>query len=363
MELNLYKSILLGTLKPWLLDNQKPQLLKANTTLDLVNPKSIEIFRNEKIRIFGLSHECLTSDGLEIYLAQPKNKEIAVFNSFFIMPFTAPLSPLERFYFALIRNEYSVLSSRLFEAINRKIHFFDKKLIVNTAINNIKNLIQTIGNQKSVLNTLEPTSINIVTCLKSALIKILYETQMIYENLLVNLPLDKHQIYLEMLNEDVPTDFDSWLDQRLLKEAKSIFDDINSDLPKSKFIPSDALSFGFNGNLESLKNVCQLLDKNYEMFADPTTGSDFYNILTSKNITNDSPKIYLNRETLEFRYIIDSLKIKFSDLNPTNIEKSACFFSKTHPDKPINRQNLYASKSAKESKNKATIDSILNHLK
>lgn len=120
-------------------------------------------------------------------------------------------------------------------------------------------------------------------------------------------------------------------------------------------------TFGFNGDETKLKNVIVLLDKKIELLDNTKTSPDeLVAILTAKDFTKAKTKIYLGCETVQFRYIIDCLKVIFLNLTPKSIGKSGLFYSRGN--RKMTDQNLYSNKIGSP-KSKEDIDKIINHLK
>ena len=120
------------------------------------------------------------------------------------------------------------------------------------------------------------------------------------------------------------------------------------------------ISFGFTGKEDKLKKVLiELCNKVELLNEDKTNTTELLSLLMSKDIKSGITPIYLNCETVQFRYIVDKLKNHFSNLTPTEIEKSECFYSKK--SNLIKAQNLYSNKIGAP-KDQSTIDNIINQL-
>jgi hypothetical protein len=120
------------------------------------------------------------------------------------------------------------------------------------------------------------------------------------------------------------------------------------------------VNFGFTGNKENLKMVITELTNAVELVnRDFTTPEELINILTSKTIKPFSSKIHLGCETTVFRYIIDRIKHRFTNLTFVTIENSCLFFSKNNNQ--IKATNLSVSK-VDNPKNKDILDEILHKL-
>jgi hypothetical protein len=121
------------------------------------------------------------------------------------------------------------------------------------------------------------------------------------------------------------------------------------------------LSFEFKGDKSSLKTVLSQLSLKLDLVNETTnTADELFQLLTSKDIKPGSIKINIACETVEFRYIVDLIKIHFDNLTFAAIGKSQCFYSKNGT--LYNAQNLYSSKISTP-KTKEEIDSIIKQLK
>ena len=119
-------------------------------------------------------------------------------------------------------------------------------------------------------------------------------------------------------------------------------------------------SFGFTGHKEKLKIVITELTNELELVnRDLTTPEELISILTSKNFKPYSSKIHLGCETTVFRYIVDRLKLHFTNLTFITIENSGLFFSKKNNQ--IKATNLSVSKVTNP-KRKELLDEILQKL-
>jgi len=152
--------------------------------------------------------------------------------------------------------------------------------------------------------------------------------------------VQQQTILAAMLNEKFPVD----AEEPETEEAKKA--------PK--------ISFVFTGKEDKLKNVViELCNKVELLNEDKTNTTELLALLMSKDIKPGITPIYLNCETVQFRYIVDKLKSHFSNLTPTEIEKSECFYSKK--SNLIKAQNLYSNKIGAP-KDQSTIDNIINQL-
>jgi hypothetical protein len=364
MELNLFTSVLSGTLKPWAngIDNNK--FYSNNTTLELVKPTNYDLFYTELKRTLGSDHEIFQKDSFEIYLVQ-KNKKDPSKISFPLLGFHFAIaqSPSERFYFAIIQNESNRLFQRLYDTLSKDIKQYDRATIVNTFHSNLKHVLSLSGSVLEHISSGPSDHINIINHLQSNIIALIIQTQLLYSDYLKTIPLDKFQIYGEILKIDYPKDFDNWVKPtNSLSSLTAQLKEIESDLPLKKYIPDNALSFKYLGDKPKLKTFLVKLNKSIELLSPQSSTDELYEIFISKDLSEINTPIYLGCDTIEFRYILDAIKNKFANLSPTSVGNSGLFRSQDHPDKIMGRDTLYSSKPKFDTKNKSIIDEIVKEL-
>lgn len=362
MELNLYRSILTGVLKPWSEANQNVKFFSNNLTPSLINPKSPNAFHSELKRVLGKSHEVFEEESINLYLAQPSGKQsYTITKPVVSIVSPPPTNSKERFYFGLIENEATRISNNILQALLRNIEDHDRSFIINSSIITTKGLLRQIGEVKKAHVSLDTTSRNILTVLSKNVIRLLHEIELCYPQFLKTIPSDKILIFTELLNEEVP-EGEHYTASSAIPEIHLILTKVKLNIEIKKALPKDSLSFGFKGDKEKLEMVLRLLEQQVEFFKPPTTIADAVSVFTSSNLTSASPKIYLGINTQGFRYIIDQIAPHFNNLKLTPIDKSKLFHSLRNPEKTITRENLSSSKSQLDVKNKSTIDNILKHL-
>jgi len=365
MELTILRSILLGQLRPWLAKNQNTKFFSNNLTPNFLNPKNgIDEYY---ILLKGIYNdkELFKDDSLTIYLKQPTSKINQQIKEPLVtlQPQQTATNPIERFYFALIKNEVTRISNNVLQAILRDIKDIDRKYIINSIKSNIVSLLSIIGENQNIIKTQEETSKNIISVLQNNTIRLLLEIELLYPHYLSSIPSDKYQIFSEYLKIDVPDEEKYYKESSLLREISNLSTQVSKNIITQKLDIPDAFSFKFKGDAKILKTVINQLTLNFDLIKDPTTENDLYEVLTSKNLTSDSPIIYLNCETIVFKYFIEAIKIYFKNFNPTTMEKSKLFRSKDNPNKYIKAQTIYSSKSEDYDDKKASISNIINQMK
>lgn len=136
------------------------------------------------------------------------------------------------------------------------------------------------------------------------------------------------------------------------------------DLPqllKQKPVEEKKFNFGYSKSTKKpIEDIVQALILNREIdFLDYRTSSvDLVALLTAKDIDNlPNTPIYINCQTQQFRYIVVKFKSLLPKFNPTTIEQSGRFFSKS--GSPFVANNLNPSKIGIP-KAKVAIDQIFN---
>ncbi|MEI8049359.1 MAG: DUF6617 family protein [Bacteroidota bacterium] len=182
--------------------------------------------------------------------------------------------------------------------------------------------------------------------LKLELILLYFSIQEVHKNVLEEV-FTLEDFYLLELNEPI-----SSIKKIYPAKEKEFFEDDNKPKIEHK------INFGFKGKPESLKTIItQLTNKVYLLNEAKTSTDDLLSVLTSKNLIPGSAEIHLDCETAVFRDIYDQLKLLFTNLTLTAIEKSKVFYSKNGT--LLKAQNLSSSK-IENSKSKEEINKIFN---
>ncbi|MBL7969669.1 MAG: hypothetical protein JNK09_21895 [Prolixibacteraceae bacterium] len=150
--------------------------------------------------------------------------------------------------------------------------------------------------------------------------------------------------------------------QQELHLVKSITKPVDlTQLLKQKPVEEKKFNFGYSkSTTKPIEDIVQALVLNREIdFLDyRTSPKDLVALLTTKDIDNlPNTPIYINCQTQQFRYIIVKFKSLLPKFNPTTIEKSGRFFSKS--GSPFAANNLNPSKIGIP-KAKVAIDQIFN---
>lgn len=180
---------------------------------------------------------------------------------------------------------------------------------------------------------------------------------------IITAALDKISVVPEQDTQSALAKLHKWLQQQRAVLAAMLNEKfpVDTDEPETEEAKkAPKISFGFTGKEDKLKNVIiELCNKVELLNEDKSKPTELLSLLMNKDIKPGITPIYLNCETVQFRYIVDKLKNSFKNLTPTEIEKSECFYSKK--SNLIKAQNLYSNKIGAP-KDQSTIDNIINQL-
>lgn len=365
MEIPIFHSILFGELKPWLEKNRDNKFFGAILSQQFVSPNgSINNYYQELKNIYPKCKELFTESGLEIYLLQPSNDsdtEITLPLVKLNLPFLTPRSAIERFYFALIQNESIRVSNNIFQAVGRKIDNVDRVYIVNTYKSYLVSLLKNIADIKAGLNQDDPNSIIIIEKLKQTVVRLIAEMRELYAQYDKGVPIDKNQIFAELLNEEIP-DGDLYKKGSEMNNLLHILKEVKTGLPLKKRVPDNAFSFKVNCKQNLLREAIVELNDHVDLLNLKTDADTLLQVLTSEDLSGNATPIFLACSTKSFAYILKGLKPHFSNLNPKTIEDSTLFRSKDHPEKILKAQTLYSSNTKDSFPEKEAINKILKKL-
>lgn len=365
MELTILRSILLGQLRPWLSKNQNTKFFSNNLTPQFLNPKKgIDEYYKLLKGIYNNDKELFEDDSLAIYLKQPTSKiKQQIKEPLVLLPQLPPINPIERFYYALIKNEVTRISNNVLQAILKDIKDVDRKYIINSVKSNLVSFLSIIGDNQSIIISQDKTSQNIMSVLQSNTIRLLLEIELLYPHYLSSIQSDKYQIYSEYLKTDIPEKEEYYETNSLLYDISKLSTQVSKKIITKQLNVPDAINFGFNGDLTKFTYAINQLDLKLEIVKINTTIERFIEVFTSNNIDVDGSKIYLNINTNMFRYIIDQMKPNFKNLKLSVIEKTDLFRSKDNPSQNIKARTLSSSSFSEFSPIKTTIDSIIKDMK
>lgn len=362
IELSLFNSILHGSLRPWKLDTSNTKYysrMVSNSSFTSLKG-GITQFENELNEIAS-EHKFNISklEDLQIYFDYTQQESFAEINlQLIIIAEPQPTNVTARFYFYLIKNEVTRLTNTMFQVLTKDMDESHKKALPYHFHTRIVDLLKDIPKTQGLIEPTDTLSIFVIETLKLQTIRLLLETEHLYEHLLEKEISDKYQIFGDYLDQDIPED-NFYQKSEHLAHFQDIIMFGKKD-EKVKYSNSNKITFGFKGDKEKLLSVLNRLHLKINLLQEEKTAVEqLYKVLTSKELKLGIHPIYFNCETTQLRYIIDKLSPYFDKLKFSIIERSQLFYSSNNT--LINAQNLSSSK-VDEPKEKATIDEIFKYL-
>jgi len=219
--------------------------------------------------------------------------------------------------------------------------------ILNNTFNKYLNDIANYIIERNISNDVKMDNDYIINYLKLSAVQLQLELQKQYSSFSLNPSYNFSELMEKYFNE---TDVDT-------KQLEKI----NNPKPirKSKTATKKP-SFGYiSRDTKKLQAVLNDLQYSLDILDDRTDTEHLFKLLTADNFHNTSKKIYLQCETTQFSYIVKVLRPYFNNFNPTTIERSGKFYTKT--DTTLKANNLHKN-SIHNTKAKETIDNIIKQL-
>ncbi len=362
VELSLFNSILHGSLRPWKLDTSNTKYysrMVSNSSFTALKG-GITQFEKELIEIAN-EHKFNISqiENFQIYFDNTQQDSLPEIDSpLIIMVETQPTNVIARFYFYLIKNEVTRLTNTMFQVLTKEMDESHKKALPYHFHTRIVDLLKEIPKTQSLIEPTDTLSVFVIETLKLQTIRLLLETEHLYEHLLEKEISDKYQIFGDYLNQEIPDD-DFYKESDRLSHFQDIIK-FGEQEESFKIPKSDKITFGFIGDKDKLLTVLKQLNFKINLVQEEkTTVEHLFTVLTSKELKLGVQPIYLSCETKQFRYILDKLSIYFTNLKQSSVERSQLFYSANN--KLIDARNLSSSKTDSP-KRKATIDEIFKYL-
>ena len=309
MEIQIFNSILFGSLKPWKINQANAKsyaslIKKANATQDIIDRLN-----------------CLLQPNPELIL--PKTTEIQLIQPFYSIDLPEYYDTLSNYYGLLINtesqrifNDFKIFSDSLEHPID--INHQTNKILRKIKILLIQVLeeIEEIGNEET-----PPKNFNLTEFVLSYLEKNLF---VLYFNIQeIN---EKH-----LTNKITPEDFHvlELLQPKITFQNIQTIDVFSKKADESKY-KLNRYSFGFKGDNKKLQIVLNELTNEIALVnRDLSTIEDLFKILVSKNILSESFKeIHIGCETTQFRCVITTLSSYFYNLTFGSVGDSKLFKSK-----------------------------------
>lgn len=275
-------------------------------------------------------------------------------NVIFKVNFKRPLNSKKEYYFKLISNDTETELAALKSQFPKNATEPENKYNYTVQFNKFNKYLKDIANyikKQSISNDLGNDIDYIINYLKVSAIRLYIELQEQYGQF-SNITLFSIQEIAEKYFND--TDFDASKIEKV---------DISKKVVVKKILKSKAkpkTSFGYkNKDTSGLLKVLNDFQLRVDMLDNRTTVQQLYDLLITKDFTEVNTQIYIQCETTQFSYIVDVLKPFFTGFNPTSIERSGKFITKTGT--LLKANNLHKNK-VHNPKEKEEIDNIIQQL-
>lgn len=276
--------------------------------------------------------------------------EINADNALFKINFKRALNFKKEYFRKLIYNHTSSTITSFKDNFPENATIAENKYtytILNNTLNKYLNDIANYIKERKISNDILNDNNYIINYLKLSVVQLYLELQEQYSSYTTLPKYDFSEIMEKYFNE-------TNIDINQLEKINKL-----KPIRKAK-ITTLKTSFGFkNRDTKKLFNVLDRLHLSLDFLEHRTTTEHFHNLLIAKNFQNTSKNIYLQCETTQFSHIVKALKPYFSNLNPTTIERSGKFYTKTGT--LLKANNLHKN-TVHNPKEKETIDNIINQL-
>lgn len=276
--------------------------------------------------------------------------EINTDNALFKINFKRALNFKKEYFRKLIYNHTSSTITSFKDNFPENATIAENKYtytILNNTLNKYLNDIANYIKERKISNDILNDNNYIINYLKLSVAQLYLELQEQYSSYTTLPKYDFSEIMEKYFNE-------TNIDINQLEKRNKL-----KPIRKAK-ITTLKTSFGFkNRDTKKLFNVLDRLHLSLDFLEHRTTTEHFHNLLIAKNFQNTSKNIYLQCETTQFSHIVKALKPYFSNLNPTTIERSGKFYTKTGT--LLKANNLHKN-TVHNPKEKETIDNIINQL-
>lgn len=276
--------------------------------------------------------------------------EINTDNALFKINFKRALNFKKEYFRKLIYNHTSSTITSFKDNFPENATIAENKYtytILNNTLNKYLNDIANYIKERKISNDILNDNNYIINYLKLSVVQLYLELQEQYSSYTTLPKYDFSEIMEKYFNE-------TNIDINQLEKINKL-----KPIRKAK-ITTLKTSFGFkNRDTKKLFNVLDRLHLSLDFLEHRTTTEHFHNLLIAKNFQNTSKNIYLQCETTQFSHIVKALKPYFSNLNPTTIERSGKFYTKTGT--LLKANNLHKN-TVHNPKEKETIDNIINQL-
>ncbi|MCI2228283.1 hypothetical protein MC378_03820 [Polaribacter sp. MSW13] len=262
-----------------------------------------------------------------------------------------------KYYKKLIDNETCNKFNKLIDSFPENTieheHIFNYQIIFNQFKQNLIDINNYIKKYNYDRDTIQNEDTFIIQYLKANMILLYLELQERFakygdENILTIKEIYKY-FFNEVLNEyDIIKNY--------LTTSNRVKSNSNTKTTKKL---NKKVSFGYlKEDKNWLLKILKRLQFTIDLLDTSTDVEDLHKLLLTHNFNQIEKKIYLDCKTTEFKYVVNKLKRHFKNLNPTIIEATGLFYTKS--GKPLTAQNLY-SKNNNPLK-KESIDNIFKQI-
>lgn len=302
----------------------------------------------------GLHRDNRSEKQFQILLTDLKSNPLAT-NAVFKINFKRPLNSKKEYYQKLIFNETEKNIVSFLSAFPKNATTVENKYSYATILNKFDKYLKGINNyicKREISAELNNNDAYIINYLKVSSIRLYAELQEQY-GLFSDTPLFTIIEIAEKYFNDTKFNPDLILKAKTPKKAIT-------DKPL-KPISRPKTSFSFKSkDIEKLLAVLKELNLKIDLLQNRTTVEDLYKLLIAKDYTLVNTQIYLECETTQFSHIVSELKPLFNSFNPTSIERSGKFITKTGV--VLKANNLHKNK-VHNPKEKEVISKIIQQLK
>ena len=287
-----------------------------------------------------------------------KNSIAYITSPLFTLNFTERDLGAKRKYFKkLIDNETSIKFNKLIDSFPDNAieseHIFNYQINFNRLQHNLIAVNKYIEKYNYSRKTIQEENTFVIQYLKTNMIWLYLELQERYAKYGNEDSMSIEEIHKYYFNE-VLSEYD--IIKNNIKASNNV--ELNSNSKTTNRL-NKKRSFGYlKEDKNWLLNILKRLQLTIDLLDSSTDVEDLYKILLTENFNQIEKEIYLDCKTTEFKYVVNKLKIHFKNLNPTIIESTGLFYTKS--GKPLTAQNLY-SKNNNPLK-KENIDNIFKQI-
>ena len=264
-----------------------------------------------------------------------------------------PIAIKEKYYFKLIAKESCKIYNEIIEGFHPQAEHPELHFTYTIFHNRLEQYLIDINKYIQSRN-LNNNDAKIINFLKVNAIILFMELQENFIKFSSKELISIEEIYNYYFNISTP----EISEITKLKTTETI---IPNNQKKKNKNASPKLAFGYKGlNTELLLAVLKKMQLRIDIIDENhSTINQFYELLISNDFTKINYEIHILCETTQFSYLVSSLKPYFKNFNPTTIQRSNKFFTKTGT--PLKASNLHKNK-VHNPKEKEEIDKIIKQL-